>query len=111
VDVKAILRLLTPSVYFLFSLAALSIKYTGPCTNDFNAHGYDVFGLIGTTFRELDYKTLIFFERAVPISPNASYLPGVRERGGGELDDRVGHLGSGRIVASATRRRRICSRI
>ena len=32
---------------------------------------YDAFGLIGTTFRELDWKMLIFFERAVPISPNA----------------------------------------
>ena len=32
---------------------------------------YDAFGFIGTTFRELDWKTLIFFERAVPISPNA----------------------------------------
>ena len=29
--------------------------------------------LIGITFRELDWKMLIFFERAVPISPNASY--------------------------------------
>jgi hypothetical protein len=35
--------------------------------------GYDVFGLIGATFRELDWETLIFFERAVPISPNAWY--------------------------------------
>ena len=34
--------------------------------------GYDAFGLIGTTFRELEWKTQIFFERAVPISPNAS---------------------------------------
>jgi hypothetical protein len=33
---------------------------------------YDAFGLIGTTFRELDWKTLIFFERVIPISPNAS---------------------------------------
>ena len=32
---------------------------------------YDAFGLIGTTSRELDWKTLIFFEKAVPISPNA----------------------------------------
>ena len=32
---------------------------------------YDAFGLIGTTFRELGWKTLIFFERLVPISPNA----------------------------------------
>jgi hypothetical protein len=31
----------------------------------------DAFGLIGTTFRALDWKTLIFFERAVPMSPNA----------------------------------------
>ena len=34
--------------------------------------GYHAFGLIGTTFRELDWKTLIVFERAVSISPNAS---------------------------------------
>ena len=32
---------------------------------------YDAFGLIGTTFRELDWKTIIFFERAVPVSPSA----------------------------------------
>ena len=32
---------------------------------------YDAFGLIGSTFRELDWKTLIFFESAVPISLNA----------------------------------------
>jgi hypothetical protein len=25
---------------------------------------YDAFGLIGNTFRELDWKTIIFFERA-----------------------------------------------
>ena len=31
----------------------------------------DAFGLIGTTFRELDWRMRIFFERAVPISPNA----------------------------------------
>jgi hypothetical protein len=35
---------------------------------------YDAFGLIGVTFRELDRKTLIFFERAIPISPNAWYV-------------------------------------
>ena len=34
---------------------------------------YDAFGVMGTTFRELDWKTLMFFERAVPISPDASY--------------------------------------
>ena len=34
---------------------------------------HDAFGLIGTTFKELGWKTLIFFERAVPISPNALY--------------------------------------
>ena len=32
---------------------------------------YGAFELIGTNFTELDWKTLIFFERAVPISPNA----------------------------------------
>jgi hypothetical protein len=31
-------------------------------------------GVIGTTFRELGWKTLIFFERAVPITPNAWYI-------------------------------------
>ena len=36
---------------------------------------YDAFGLIGTTFRALGWKTLIFFERAVSISPNAWGLP------------------------------------
>jgi hypothetical protein len=39
--------------------------------DEFAARGYDAFGLIGTIFRELGLKTLIFFERAVPISPNA----------------------------------------
>jgi hypothetical protein len=37
------------------------------------APAYDVFGRIGTTFRELDWRALIFFERAVPTSPNAWY--------------------------------------
>jgi hypothetical protein len=36
---------------------------------------YDAFGVIGTTFRELDWKTQIFFERVVPIRPNAWYSP------------------------------------
>jgi hypothetical protein len=35
---------------------------------------YHAFGLIGTTFRELGWKTLIFLERAVPVSPNAWYV-------------------------------------
>ena len=30
---------------------------------------YDAFGLIGTTFRELNWKTPIFFERAVFREP------------------------------------------
>jgi hypothetical protein len=34
---------------------------------------YDAFGPIGATFRELDWKTPILFERVVPISPNASH--------------------------------------
>ena len=34
-------------------------------------HYYHAFGLIGATFRELGWKTPIFFEGAVPISPNA----------------------------------------
>jgi hypothetical protein len=33
---------------------------------------YDAFGLVGTTFRELGWKTRMYFERAAPISPNAS---------------------------------------
>ena len=41
---------------------------------------YDAFGLIGTTFRDLDWKTPIFFERAVPISPNAWYASPSRGR-------------------------------
>ena len=41
--------------------------------NDFTAHGYDAFEIIGTTFRELHWKTPTFFERAIPISPNACY--------------------------------------
>ena len=46
---------------------------TAPC---------DAFGLIGPSCRELDSKTLTFFERAVPMSPNAPQagllLPGAR---------------------------------
>jgi hypothetical protein len=34
---------------------------------------YHALGLIGATFRELGWKTLIFFKRAVPTSPNASH--------------------------------------
>ena len=34
----------------------------------------DAFGRIGAAFRELDRKTLIFSERAVPISPNAWWI-------------------------------------
>ena len=34
---------------------------------------YDPFGVFGATFRELDWKMLIVFERAVLISPNAWY--------------------------------------
>ena len=32
---------------------------------------YDAFGVIGTIFRELDWKAPIFFEKAAPITPNA----------------------------------------
>ena len=32
---------------------------------------YDAFGLIGTIFRELDWKSLIFLEVAAPITPSA----------------------------------------
>jgi hypothetical protein len=35
---------------------------------------YDAFGVIGITFRELEWKTLIFFEMAVPIIPDAWYV-------------------------------------
>ena len=34
----------------------------------------DALGRIGTTFRELEWKTLIFFEGAVPIAPNVWYV-------------------------------------
>ena len=44
---------------------------------------YDAFGLIGTTFRELEWKTRIFFERAVPISPNARQAFHAATSGGG----------------------------
>jgi hypothetical protein len=40
--------------------------------------GYDACGLIGTTFRELDWKMRIFLERAVPISPNAWHVSRVQ---------------------------------
>ena len=33
----------------------------------------DAFGLIGIAFRELDRKTLLVFERAGPIRPNACF--------------------------------------
>jgi hypothetical protein len=32
---------------------------------------YDAFGRTATACRALDWKTRIFFERAVPVSPNA----------------------------------------
>jgi hypothetical protein len=34
---------------------------------------YSAFGVIGTTFRKLNLKVQIFFERADPITPNAWY--------------------------------------
>ena len=34
---------------------------------------YDALGVIRTAFGALDWKMLIFFERAVPITPNASW--------------------------------------
>jgi hypothetical protein len=43
-----------------------------PCQTSYSACG--AFGLIETTFRELDWKTLVFFERAVAISPNTWYV-------------------------------------
>jgi hypothetical protein len=33
------------------------MECAGRCVNDFTAHGYDAFGLIGTTFRELESLT------------------------------------------------------
>ena len=46
---------------------------------------YDAFGLIGTNFTEFDWKTLIFFERAVPISSNAWYNRLQRRAGRGGM--------------------------
>ena len=48
---------------------------SGPKGDDISdfTNTYNAFGLIATTFRELDWQTLIFFDRAVPISPNAWY--------------------------------------
>jgi hypothetical protein len=48
------------------------VRGSGPASDPGYAP-YDAFGLIGTTFGELEWKTSIFFERAVPISPNAWY--------------------------------------
>jgi hypothetical protein len=39
----------------------------------------DAFGDIGTDLRELAWKTPIFSETLVPVSPNASYLGQVDE--------------------------------
>jgi hypothetical protein len=36
-----------------------------------DAPSYDAFGSVGATFRELDWKTQVFFEREDPITPNA----------------------------------------
>ena len=47
------------------------MKYTWPREDGSTSHGFDAFGLIRTTFRELDWKILFFFERTAPISPNA----------------------------------------
>ena len=54
------------------SRAVLYLNYTGRHQNDVNVYAYHAFVFIGTTFRELGWKTLICFERAAPISPNAS---------------------------------------
>ena len=54
---------------------------------------YGAFGLIGTTFRELERKTLIFFERAVPISPiNAWYGRALANRRRRAVDGRAGQV-------------------
>ena len=50
------------------NLAVIAIIF---CRDDGTAPGCDASRVSGTTFRELDWKTLIFFERAVPNSPNA----------------------------------------
>ena len=41
--------------------------------NDFTVHGCDVFGVFYAAFRELGWKTPIFYERVVQKTPGASY--------------------------------------
>jgi hypothetical protein len=60
--------------YFLQEITrriTIRMNYTTRRLDGCTAHGHHAFGLIATTFSELDWKTLIVFERAVPIVPNA----------------------------------------
>jgi hypothetical protein len=41
-------------------------------------HTYDAFAVFGIVFRDLEWKTLIFFWRAVPKTQNAPYNPQVQ---------------------------------
>ena len=68
-------------------------------------HGYDAFGLIGTPFGELEWKAPIFFERAVPISPNAwqaSHFRQIAAQTEG-YSGRAGHGQSSHLDAAALR--------
>jgi hypothetical protein len=58
-------------IEWLWLIGIWVLLLTLPHWRDNRITPYDAFGFIGTTFRELERKTLIFFERAVPISPNA----------------------------------------
>jgi hypothetical protein len=58
-------------VYFVWRINTEICEAASETLKDSTAHGYYAFGLIGTAFRELEWKTLIFFERAIPISANA----------------------------------------
>jgi hypothetical protein len=50
---------------------------------------YEAFGVFGTIFRELEWKTPIFYWRAIPETPNASRTDVLRQvfaEAGGALD-------------------------
>jgi hypothetical protein len=49
------------------------MKQSGLQENDLAAHGYDAFGVFGTIFKELEWKTPILTSwRAVPTIASAS---------------------------------------
>jgi hypothetical protein len=53
---------------FVFSFLSV-MKTGGQQENDRTTHSYDAFGVLGTTFWALAWKTPIFYVKAAPNTP------------------------------------------